>query len=189
MAEPTIEQGVLVREGAGQGFLNLRGNPVEERFRTLVAAAIGPHLPTTPCTFNRAEDATLYWLAPDEWLAAFPHGTQSERAQRLREALDGHFSVVDLSSGYVLFNLAGPDAGKVLQKSSPYDFHPRAFGPGRCTQTAFGKTTALVAHNPDSTFDLLVRSSYVTYVRRWLSAAAEEYAPKQQVFPFGGRNR
>ena len=152
-------------EEAAQGFLNLRGDAVE--VRKGVAEALGVDLPVTPCTFVRTGDVAVYWLGPDEWLAAVPNGEQAQLATRLRGSLDGHFSIADVSGGQTLLEL-GAGAGEILKQSSPCDFHPRAFPPGRCRQTMFAKTHALVAANSNGTFHLIVRTSYADYVRDWI---------------------
>lgn len=171
MTERIIEASLSLRQGTRNGCLNLRGDPADGRFREGVAAMLGVGLPLAPCTFNQGADTTLYWLAPDEWLAVMPAGAEAEREKALRKTLRGHFSVVDVSGGYQLFSLEGPAAEEVLRKSSPYDFHLRHFPPGSCAQTVFGKTTALIARHPGPLFILLVRTSYADYVRRWLAAA------------------
>ncbi len=152
-----------------KAFLNVRG--AADALRNSVADVLGVDLPAEPCTFVRAETVAAYWLAPDEWLAMVPSGEQTQLAAKLRDALMGHFSVADVSGAHVLFNLdAGADA--VLRNSSPCDFHPRAFPPGRCRQTVFAKTHALIAANADGRWDLIVRTSYADYVRLWLERCA-----------------
>ena len=39
----------------------------------------------------------------------------------------------------------------------------------------FAKASALVAANPDGSFDLVIRGSYADYLARWITDAAEEY--------------
>ena len=167
--------GVELRALAARGCLNLQGGGGDPAFRGATGAAIGIELPLTPCTWQRSEDVRCYWLGPDEWLLVVPHGVQAKLERRLREALSGSFSVTDVSGGLVHCNLAGAHAGDVLQKSSPYDFHPRNFPPGRCVQTVFAKAGALVAARADGSFDLAVRRSYADYLSRWVTDAAAEY--------------
>ena len=57
-------------------------------------------------------------------------------------------------------------------KASPYDFDGREFGPGRCVQTVFAKTTALIACRENSSFDLTIRRSYAGYFERWTADAS-----------------
>lgn len=158
-------------ESNAKGFLNLRGAVPD--LRAGVASILGVDVPATPCTFVRAEAVAIYWLGPDEWLAMVPNGRETELAARLRDAVAGHCAIADVSGGHVLFSLAA-DARAVLAQSSPCDFHPRAFPPGRCRQTIFAKTHALIAANADDCFDLIVRRSYADYVRAWLATCLRE---------------
>ena len=161
-------------EGEARGFLNVRG--VAGDIRAGVAAVLGVELPVQPCTFVRADQIAAYWLGPDEWLAMVPNDAQAALAADLRDALSGHSSIVDVSGAYVVFNL-GADGEAVLKQSSPCDFHPRAFAPGRCVQTVFAKAHALIAANADETFDVIVRTSYADYVRRWIGLARHQQSP------------
>lgn len=167
--------GVVLRVPSPRGCLNLRGNPEDAGFRDAVADATGVELPVEPRTWHRAGDTGAYWLGPDEWLLVVSDGTEAGLEHVLRDKLDGSFSIVDTSGANCFLNLSGPAAGLVLQKSSPYDFHPRNFPAGRCVQTVFAKASALVAANGDGSFDLVVRRSYIDYVRLWIEDAAKEY--------------
>lgn len=152
-------------ERKAKGFLNLRGTAAG--LRVGVANVLGVELPTEPCTFARAEAVAAYWLGPDEWLAMVPNDGCAQLATRLRDTLVGHFSIVDVSGGHVLFNL-GAEVVPVLEKSSPCDFHTQVFPPGRCVRTRFARIHALIAANPDRRFDLIVAASYADYVQRWI---------------------
>ena len=143
------------------GLLNLRGP----------ARAAGLELPVAPCTYAMLEDLTAYWLGPDEWLLRTPMGDEEELGRHLREALDGRGAVVDVSGGYHRYSLSGPLALEVLMLASPYDFDPRRFKPGRCVQTVYAKTNALIAGLEEGAFELLVRRSYADYVERWTTDA------------------
>lgn len=164
--------GVEIRELPSRGYLNLRG---DADLRDAVSKVTGIDLPAEPCSWCEAGETSACWLGPDEWLLIVPAGEQSRVERQLRESAPGPFSVVDVSGGFVHVNLSGVDAGKVLQKSSPYDFHPRKFPPGRCVQTVFAQATALVAAAEDGSFDLVFRRSYADYLSRWIADAAEEY--------------
>ena len=167
-----VADGAVLSEGGPCGLLNLRGDPASARFRDAAKASSGVDLPRTPNTYQRVADCTAYWLAPDEWLLAMPDGEQAAMENRLRKTLaDRHFSVVDVSGSYLRLVLAGTGARTVLQQASPYDFHPKAFAPGRCVQTVFAKATALIAAEADASFVLLVRASYADYIRRWVATA------------------
>ena len=169
------EAGVILREGPQRGCLNVRGNPDGPGFGPAIATATGASLPLVSCTWTSEGDAVAYWLGPDEWLVTVPLGSERTVEARLRDALEGSFSVVDTTGAQCFANLSGPNLRDVMAKSSPYDFHPRNFPAGRCVQTVFAKATALVAANPDGSFDLVFRRSYADYVRRWIADAAREY--------------
>ena len=81
---------------------------------------------------------------PDEWLLAVEDRAAADLERELRGALHGRSSVADVTGAQTQVELSGAAVGKVLQRSSPYDFHPCIFPPGRCAQTVFTKATALV---------------------------------------------
>lgn len=168
-------RGVEWREIPGRGCLNLRGNADDPTFLDAVWTAASVTLPTEPRSWNTGLESIAYWLGPDEWLLVVLDGDQPRVERQLRDAARSPHSVVDVSDGFIHVNLRGEDAGKVLQKSSPYDFHPRNFPPGRCVQTVFAQAGALVAANEGGSFDLLFRRSYADYLAHWIADAAEEY--------------
>lgn len=167
--------GVVCRECPRLAYLNLRGDAEDPQFRSAIARVATVDLPVEPCTWSKADAASAYWLGPDEWLLAVEDHAASDLERELRGALDGRFSVADVTGAQVHVELSGPAVGKVLQKSSPYDFHPRNFPPGRCAQTVFAKATALVAAKERGAFDLFLRRSYADYLKRWIEDAATEY--------------
>ena len=169
------DAGIVIREQAHKGHLNLRGNPEDEMFRRGVAEVLGVDLPVEPGSCTGSNESRLYWLGPNEWLAIVAGGTEAEVETRLRQTLSGHFAVVDVSGGQTLVNLSGEAVGMVLKKSSVYDFHPSQFAQGRCVQTTFAKASALVSKSADDSFDLVIRRSFSDYLFRWIVDAATEY--------------
>ena len=167
--------GVLCAKCLGRAYLNIRGDAGDRGFRDAVERLLGVALPVQPCTWNHVDRSALYWLGPDEWLLAAGDGAAKDLERRIRDSLDHRFSVADVTGAQVQVELSGPAAGRVLQKSSPYDFHPRNFPAGRCVQTVFAKTTALVAAKDGDAFDIVFRRSYADYLMRWLADAAAEY--------------
>ena len=175
--------GVLIRESPSKGYLNLRGDPADGSFRKDVADVLGVALPNAPNSYGSDGAKSIYWLGPDEWLAVIPGGEEAQTERRLRMALRGHFSIVDVSGGQTLVNLSGPGALAVLRKSSTYDFHPASFAPGRCVQTTFAKATALIAKQADGSYDLIFRRSFADYLAAWLLDAAAEFGCRIQGHP------
>ena len=166
-----MADGAILAKLPACGLLNLRLR-TSATAAPAVAHVMGLALPQTPCTYTTRADLAVYWLGPDEWLVTVTAGAEGELESRLRSALDGAGAVVDVSSGYIRYNLYGPAAAEVLMKASPYDFDGREFGPGRCVQTVFAKTTALVACRENSSFDLTIRRSYAGYFERWTADAS-----------------
>jgi sarcosine oxidase, subunit gamma len=157
--------------------LGLRGDAGDKRFVERVAGVLGVAPPTAPNTAAGAGSVALLWLSPDEWLVTAKEAP-GELAGRLRGALAGqHVAVVDLSASRVVFELAGPRARDVLAKGCGLDLHPRAFGPGRCAQTALARA-AVILHLADETprYRIFVRRSFARYLEAWLRDAAEEFA-------------
>ena len=169
------DAGIVIREQAHMGHLNLRGDADDEMFRRGVAEVLGVDLPVEPGSCTGSNESRLYWLGPNEWLAIVAGGTEVEVEARLRQTLSGHFSVVDVSGGQTVLNLSGEAVAMVLKKSSVYDFHPSKFSQGRCVQTTFAKASAMVSRKADGSFDLVIRRSFSDYLFRWIVDAASEY--------------
>ena len=161
--------GVTLEVRPDYGYLNLRGDPGDERFLQAVQATLGQPLPTIANTFTAGED-TIYWLGPDEWLLSTGLGKESGIAEHLGKSLSGQcHSPVDVTGGQVLLRLGGSHAREVLAKGCTLDLHPRAFKAGQCAQTTLAKTSMLIALIDDApTFDIIVRRSFAEYAALWL---------------------
>lgn len=167
-----MADGMVLTKLPACGLFNLR---VRTRTSAL-AHVVDLALPETPCTYAAGNDVAAYWLGPGEWLLAMDAGGNADFEGRLRNALGDTGAVVDVSAGYVRYNLGGPQAAELLMKACPYDFDGPSFGPGRCVQTVFARTTALVACREDSSFDLAIRRSYAGYFERWTADASTDAA-------------
>ncbi len=169
--------GVQLRERPFLGHLNLRGDPTDEAFRGAVREVLGIGLPLEPNSVAADPEATALWLGPDEWLLLTPPEQKAGIAQGLEDACVGTFAAVtDVSGGQTVINVRGHRARDVLSKGSPVDFHPRAFGAGRCAQTHLAKAMVIVGQLDESpSFDIIVRRSFADYLARWLKDAAREY--------------
>lgn len=186
-APPCPQAGVIVRERAYLGHLNLRGNPDDARFTSAVSAALGCSLPLQANTVREAGDATVFWLGPDEWLILAAGERSDEQAHALRKAFtDGHAgsaratgmhaALTDVSGGQTVLHLSGLAARDLLAKGCPLDLHPRVFDVGQCAQSHLAKAPLLL-RLVDRTpcFELIVRRSFADYVWAWLDAAAAEF--------------
>lgn len=166
----------------GLAIVNLRGDPTDARFREAVRAALGIALPEGPGGITAGSAANGVggpWIVeagPDDWFVIGPPGQSDALAGALRAALGGvHSAVTDVSSGYTVLRLSGPPVRDVLAQGCPLDLHPRAFAAGRCAGTHFFKASVWLWRAPDGEgFELLVRRSFVGYVRLMLERCTLE---------------
>ncbi len=169
--------GVCVRERAFLGHLILRGNAADEGFRAGVEAALGLPLPLVMGTVSRddARGVSVQWMSPDEWLVVVPQGEDYAAELRLRQALSGHYAVMQVSGAQTVLELSGPFAHEVLMKSAGYDFHERNFPVGKGVSTTLVKSTAVIRRVGEAQWELIIRRSFADYLYRWLLDASEEY--------------
>ncbi|MBP7641251.1 MAG: sarcosine oxidase subunit gamma, partial [Thauera sp.] len=90
--------GVVLRECAFLGHLILRGNAADEAFRAGVEVALGVPLPLKvgPVSRDDVRGVSVQWMSPDEWLVVVPQGEDHATEQRLRQALTGHYAVMQV---------------------------------------------------------------------------------------------
>src|SRR5690242_2632738 len=90
-----------------------------------VGSPEGLELPLVPNTWTTRSDGWEWlWLGPDEWLAVSPDGTSGELIAELEQTLDGgHRSVVDVSAGRAVIELAGDARHELLSHGCGIDLH------------------------------------------------------------------
>ena len=169
--------GLIVREEAFLGHLNLRGKAEDPRFAGAVSGVMGDGLPIVPNTLTELNGNTMYWLGPDEWLIVTPDESRKGIEHDLRQSLTAqHFALTDVSGGQTALHLHGRHVRDVLAKGCPVDFHPRVFGIGQCAQSHLGKAPVLIGQIEEQPyFELIVRRSFAEYLWTWLEVAAAEY--------------
>ncbi|KXF82586.1 sarcosine oxidase subunit gamma family protein, partial [Enterovibrio coralii] len=172
--KPQQAAGVHLHEHKNVSQLVLRGESTPA-FAGAVEKTLGVALPSQPCTTAAAEDVEVWWLAPDEWLIVSQERGAEQIEQSLRDALEGHFSITDVTGGQTLLTLTGSHAIDVLKKSTSYDVDDRHFHVGRCVGTTFAKAQVFLKHSSENTYELVVRRSFADYVGLWIQDAADEY--------------
>ena len=177
VTENTGTAGLIVREHAFLGHLNLRGHAEDPHFAGAVSGVLGDGLPIEPNTLTELDGVSMYWLGPDEWLIVTPDDRRAAVDRDLRQALMGlRFALTDGSGGQTALHLHGRHVRDVLAKGCPIDFHSRVFGIGQCAQSHLGKAPVLIGQIEEQPyFELIVRRSFADYLWRWLETAAEEY--------------
>ena len=170
------DHSVNVKTVRDVGYINLRGNPQDDKFRKAAEAVLEQSLPVEPNTISAGEKR-IFWLGPDEWLVASSLETTPALLSRLIESLSGfHAAVNDISGGNLALRLVGAGTRDVLAKGCTLDLHPSVFEVGSCAQSGLGKAVALLALVDDApTFDVIVRRSFSDYLIKWLRHSGREY--------------
>lgn len=163
-------------ERAFMTHVTLRGDIASPAFKQAVEQVLQLALPAARGMTTSQRGCSAVWMGPDEWLIQSVEETGPELETALRQALQGvHHAVVDVSSGYTVFELAGRRVRDVLAKGCPLDLHPRVFAVGEATQSHFFKAGITVLHIAEARYQLVVRRSFAEYACLMLLDAAEEY--------------
>jgi heterotetrameric sarcosine oxidase gamma subunit len=161
------------RPGLGALALRLKGEPE----RRLAAAALGLELagPVGAAT-ERAERAALR-LGPDEWLLLCARAEEGALEAELHRGLGGYSAAIaPIGNGTVAIEASGPRVRTFLAKGASLDLHPRAFAPGRCAVTGFGKIRVTLWQRDGERFSLLVGRSFARSFWDWAEDVAREWA-------------
>jgi sarcosine oxidase subunit gamma len=173
-AQAQSESGVYLQEHALLSHLVLRGDPQNEAFKQGVEEVLGLALPER--LSHCANDAlSITWISPDEWLVIVADDQAFATEQDLREALSGHYAIVNVSGGQTLLELSGEKATQVLMKSTVYDVHDSHFPVGKAVTTVFAKTQAVIIRKAPDCWQLVVRRSFSDYIWLWLQDSCAEF--------------
>jgi len=168
------EGGVILQEEALLGHLVVRGNVADETFKSGIQQVLGFEVPGT--LKSRTKDGiTMCWISPDEWLVILPNADSFKTEVALREALNGHFAIVNVSGGQTVINLSGDKVREVFKKSTPYDVDDVNFPVGKVVTSVFAKAQAVILRKNETEWNLVVRRSFADYIWLWLQDAAAEY--------------
>ncbi|WP_375486211.1 sarcosine oxidase subunit gamma [uncultured Jatrophihabitans sp.] len=152
--------GVAARERPLLGQLSVR---TPRDLRRLVLGAEGSH------ASQRRQVEQVLRLGPDEWLVLTPTADLGSRTTTLRE-----FGVVtDVSGQRTAVELTGPRARDVLARGCAIDLDPSVAPVGTCVSTLLAQTGVIVLVEPEAIL-LLVRSSFASYLARWLEDASTD---------------
>lgn len=160
---------------AGRGYVDLRGDPADEAFRSAAEAELGQALPTASNTFSKGEHR-VYWLGPDEWLVATEAARIGDLVARLEARFtDLHVAINDVSGGNIAVHVSGKFARDLLAKGCTLDFHPDVFSIGHCAQSGLAKAGVLIGLlDAAPTFEIIVRRSFADYLEKWLRHAGRD---------------
>lgn len=111
---------------------------------------------------------TLWPVAPGQWLA-FADSAAPDWAEALGERLAGVATVIDQSSAYVVWQITGRDAQRLLQKGLPLDL--AVLPPGGVAVSAIAHIGVIVqCLSPDS-YRLATFRSFAHSLRDWLDTS------------------
>ena len=170
-------ESLQVTELPFRGYVIVRGSSSHAAFTGACASVLGAELPTEANTKVEAEKGEVLWYGPDEWLIVTPDHAVEALIAELQSALtDVHSSVVDISGGNTMIEVAGPQARALLAKGTPFDLHASVFQLGQCAQTVLAKTAATIYPVTDgNAFRVIFRRSFADYLGVWLLDAAREF--------------
>lgn len=191
--------GVVLSPVPDCAILNLRATAGNGRAIAALTAAvqdqIGITLPTA--VYGSASDADAriraLWTGPGDWLITCPETGLNATEAALREALAGASgALTDVSHGYAVLNLSGPDARAVLAQGCGLDLHPAVFPEGHCAMTGLARMRVLIDHLPLSaprggSFDVYVARSYAASLWHFATTAAGEFGYRVRIMGTRGK--
>ncbi|MBC7761786.1 MAG: sarcosine oxidase subunit gamma [Candidatus Saccharibacteria bacterium] len=151
--------------------------------------SLGVRLPRDRSSVARsasADDLTVVWLAPDEFLLM----SQARSAASMLEVIsgslardglegDGQVAAVDVSAQRTAVALSGPQSRDLLAGGCSADLSAEAAPTGTTVQTMLAQAGViiLVTDADAGAFLLIVRASFADYLATWLTTVAVEYEP------------
>ena len=147
--EGGAEPGVRLTLPGVVGLLVIRADPARVALADALSSTLGLALPERLSSVVEG-GLCLRWMSPDEWLLSCPPERAFDIETRLRQALQGSFSITDVSGGYAVLQLEGRAVRELLAGSTSLDVDPRVFAAGRVANTVFAKTTATLRNVADA---------------------------------------
>jgi sarcosine oxidase subunit gamma len=173
-SEGAGKSGVVLQELSLLGHLVVRGSVENLAFVNGIEKVLGVPLPG-PLGSAESGEISIRWISPDEWLVIVPGEDAFRYECSLREAINGHFAIVNVSGGQTVLQLSGESTRAVLMKLTSYDVHDRNFPVGKVVTTVIAKTQAVIRRTGIDSWELVVRRSFCDYVWLWLRDACSEF--------------
>ena len=150
--------GITGRERPLLGQVSVR---TRRDLRRLVLGAAGSH------AARRRDPERVLRLGPDEWLVLT---SPAERQMRL-SSLPEFGVVTDVSAQRTTISLTGPRVRDLLARGCAIDLDPSVAPVGSSYSTLLAQTGVIIVVERDEIL-LVVRSSFASYLARWLEDAA-----------------
>jgi sarcosine oxidase, subunit gamma len=173
LREPPQGLGVIMREIAGRGMIDLRGSCADKKFLGAVKKALGFDLPKAPRTSASWGDMKALWLSTDQWLILCAEAKASDVMSALRSELGAiHSLAVDVSAMRAIIRVEGDAARETLMKGSSLDLLGGGYAPGTVRRMRFAEIAALLHVVEQDVFDIYIFRSYADYAWDFLCATA-----------------
>ncbi|MCP4045048.1 MAG: hypothetical protein GY732_03565 [Gammaproteobacteria bacterium] len=170
MTEPSV----FVQIPDDVGYINLRGDPHDEKFRSTAEQVLGQKLPVRANSISLAAHKVC-WLGPNEWAVITSSNGVESLLTKMRGPLSAeHFAVNDLTGGQVTYRISGSGVCELFAKGCTLDFHESKFATGTCSQSGLAKTAVLFVRLAQNTFEVIVRRSFADYLKCWLQQAGRD---------------
>jgi heterotetrameric sarcosine oxidase gamma subunit len=172
-----VEPGISLTEVRNFDLIQIMAR--RGRWADLASAAkarFGVSVPDAP-RVAQAEDATLIWSGPDQFLVLSKDGKHMDI---LSQAFSQSASLSDQSHARALISVSGAKARTMLAKLSSIDLHPHALPIGAAATTSMDHTSVTLWRGKDRTdgqavFNLLVLATFAESLWHTLLDAAAEY--------------
>lgn len=174
---PAVKTQTAFREVPFVTKINLRGNPLDNKFARTVADATGADLPPRHGGITRSDRCKLLWLGPDEWLIVSDEVEPDALLRQIRMHEEGlMLSAVDVSSARTIIEIDTLSARWILSKGCGLDLHPREFPSSSCSQTHLARIPVILERqaNAAHSWHIYVANSLATYLADWLIEALRE---------------
>ena len=113
-------------------------------------------------------------LAPGEWMIVGGTITDNALVTVAADAAVAH--VADIGEGRVVYAVVGRRARDLIAKGCTIDLHPRAFGAGRCAQSALAQVFVIIDQpSDDAVFHIYAEASYAQHLELWFADAILEF--------------
>ncbi len=138
-----------------------------------IAAGRGTTLPAFGHALLKADRAAVC-VRPARWLLLGPPAAPGASAAAWADACAGRGVAVDLSSGIVALDLAGPAVREVLARGCRLDLDPSIFPPGRAAATVMAQVSVILVATRAGVL-LLTPSTTARHFGEWLEHTAAPF--------------
>ena len=157
--------------------INLRGNPNNKDFTSMVGKILGIILPLEVGKIAIKEEVSIICTGPNEWLIVSnntieENGSTFELENILYENISKKNlgAVTNVTDKFIIFSLKGSNIYEILSKSSPLDFDTLL--DNTSAQTLLHNIDITIVKKNNENIDLLVRRSFSEHLWDWIKDSA-----------------